>query len=180
LFYDGSRSDRHAFAGLRIVPISATTATATTIVNPMECTDTSILYQENEHEEVNKDSKAGGVVNFPLPTPYDLTGFVRALNTAGKLALIALVMKVEGVAGGSTSDAPTATATGNNVTDKNDEYRVAIVDLVLEKVLTAQAHVRKRRRGANNRKGNAGGCLVDGAEESGRKEVGLHLEKKRI
>jgi hypothetical protein len=49
LLYDGPRHERHAFAGLRILP------------------------------------SADG----PLPNAYDLAGYVRGLNTAGKLALLA-------------------------------------------------------------------------------------------
>ncbi|KAL7543745.1 hypothetical protein ACHAWF_007451 [Thalassiosira exigua] len=56
---------------------------------------------------------------FPTPTAYDLTGFVRTMNTARKLALVATVVR----------DSNTA--------------RVAVVDLALEKVLTAYTHIRK-------------------------------------
>jgi hypothetical protein len=47
-----------------------------------------------------------------LPTAYDLSGYVRGLNTAAKLALLATVV-IEG-----------------------DLYRVALVDLALEKIVT--------------------------------------------
>ena len=73
LLYDGPRSERHSFAGLRLV----------------RSTDSS----------------------FPLPRVYDLTGYVRCLNTAGKLALLATV-----------------------VHDNEKGYRVSILDLALEKL----------------------------------------------
>lgn len=74
LLYDGPRSQRHSFAGLRLV-------------RPMEGT------------------------RFPLPRAYDLAGYVRCLNTAGKLALLATVIH-------------------------NDEkgHSVSIIDLALEKI----------------------------------------------
>lgn len=59
---------------------------------------------------------------LPLPSAYDLTGFVRAMNTARKLALVATVMR--------SADNP-------------DKARIAIVDLALEKVLTAPTHIKK-------------------------------------
>lgn len=71
LIYDGPRSQRHAFAGLRMVPS-----------------------------------------NNPYPTAYDLAGYVRTLNTAGKLALLATVEK------------------------RDDTYFVAILDLALIKIAT--------------------------------------------
>jgi hypothetical protein len=78
LLYDGPRNERHAFAGMRVVP--------------------------------------DGVI----PTPYDLHGYVRGLNTAGKLSLLAKV-----------------------VPQQDRTYRVAIVDLALEKVLTAPRHAKR-------------------------------------
>lgn len=83
LLYDGNRSERHAFAGLRV--LSST-----------------------------KDDQ--GNVKFSLPTAYDLQGYVRGLNTAGKLALLATVI----------------------------DKRVLVVDLALEKILSAPTHKRKR------------------------------------
>ena len=56
LLYDGPRSERHAFAGLRV--------------------------------EQKRDGQ-----NFPMPRAYDLAGYVRCLNTAGKLALLAIRTK---------------------------------------------------------------------------------------
>ena len=59
---------------------------------------------------------------FPVPSAYDLTGFVRTMNTARKLALIATVIKDE--------------VEGGNV-------RVLIVDLALEKILSVETHKKK-------------------------------------
>ena len=68
LIYDGPRCERHAFAGLRMVPLS------------------------------------------DEPTAYNLSGYVRTLNTAGKLALLACVKEEKG------------------------QYHVAIIDLALVKI----------------------------------------------
>jgi len=87
LLYDGKRSDRHSFAGLRIYTC-----------------------------DKNNESK------FPVPSAYDLTGFVRTMNTARKLALIATVIKDE---------------------EEGDTARVLIVDLALEKILSVQTHKKK-------------------------------------
>lgn len=65
LLYDGPRTERHAFAGLRVLHT--------------HCSDT-------------KDDTNKGEVQFPFPTAYDLAGYVRCLNTAGKLALLATVI----------------------------------------------------------------------------------------
>jgi hypothetical protein len=62
------------------------------------------------------------------------------LNTAGKLALIATVIR--------------------NKHENGYDYRVAIVDLALEKILSAPTHLRKRKR--NNH---------------ARREIGLNLSK---
>ena len=74
LIYDGPRQDRHAFAGLRILP--------------------------TRQRDV-----------LPTPTAYDLSGYVRCLNTAGKLALLATVVR-----------------------DHQGSNQVAIVDLALVKI----------------------------------------------
>ena len=67
--------------------------------------------------------------HYPLPTSYDMHGFVRCLNSAGKLALLATVVTMEG--GGK---------------------RVVIVDLALEKVLNAPTHLRKQNGSMEARK----------------------------
>ena len=124
LLYDGSREERHAFAGLRIC--SCTSA------------DNKAL---NESAEVVNPTD-GSVVSLPLPSSYDLAGYVRCLNTAGKLALLATVISGEDGA----------------------ESRVAIVDLALEKVLSAPTH-KKKRRGKKRQQ-----IRKDGSE---------HLDKRR-
>jgi len=59
---------------------------------------------------------------FPAPSAYDLTGFVRTMNTARKLALIATVIKDE---------------------EEGGIARVLIVDLALEKILSVETHKKK-------------------------------------
>lgn len=70
-----------------------------------------------------------GQKHFPIPTSYNLHGFVRCLNTAGKLALLATVVTTEG--GGK---------------------RVVVVDLALEKILDAPTHLKKQNRSMEARK----------------------------
>jgi len=53
--------------------------------------------------------------HLPLPSAYNLAGYVRCLNTAGKLALLATVVQEGDTSGGI-------------------KHRVAIVDLALEKI----------------------------------------------
>lgn len=65
----------------------------------------------------NNESRA-----YPIPSAYDMSGFVRSMNTARKLALIATVVKDE---------------------EKGGTDRVLIVDLALEKVLDAPTHMKK-------------------------------------
>jgi hypothetical protein len=84
LLYDGPRTERHAFAGLRIL--------------------------------FAREQRDGGE-HFPLPTAYDLAGYVRCLNTAGKLALIA-----------------TAIRDADDSADNRPRLRVLLVDLALVKV----------------------------------------------
>ena len=110
LLYDGPRTERHAFAGLRILSSSQ---------------------GKNQNE-------------LPLPTAYSMTAFVRTLNTAGKIALVATVLQ-------DSEHRP----------DGAPCYRISIVDLALEKILTAPTH-RKRARTEK------------------RKEIGKNLSKKSI
>jgi hypothetical protein len=63
-----------------------------------------------------------GSSELPAPSAYDLHGFVRAMNTARKLALIATVR--------SSSDEPHVA-------------RIAVVDVALEAILTAPTHIKK-------------------------------------
>jgi len=98
LVYDGPRSERHAFAGLRVL--------------------------------LPKSSPNGDGL-LPVPTAYDMAGYVRCLNTAGKLALLATVVEDE-ICSPDRSSSMTL-------------YRVAVVDLALEKILTAPTHQRHAR-----------------------------------
>ena len=98
LIYDGPRDQRHAFAGLRVLSQF-----------------TNSMIQDN-------------TVELPLPTAYSLTGFVRCLNTAGKLALLATVTQV--------------------IEESSIRYNVAFVDVALEKVLD----VHKRKNRSNKKK----------------------------
>lgn len=100
LLYDGPREERHAFAGLRILQSSGPAASVDTI---------------------EKDKQ------LPIPNAYSLSGYVRCLNTAGKFALLATVIR--------------EISTEQNM----PLYRVAFVDIALEKVLTAPTHKRRRR-----------------------------------
>ena len=59
---------------------------------------------------------------LPIPSAYDMHGFVRAMNTARKLALVATVVRS---------------------TDNPNAARIAIVDLALEAILTAPTHIKK-------------------------------------
>jgi hypothetical protein len=93
LLYHGPRDQCHAFAGLRIEYCRRATKT-------------------NSHE--------ADAAQLPLPTAYDLSGYVRGLNTAGKLALLATV-----------------------VVDGN-LHRVGIVDLALEKIASGPMRQNKR------------------------------------
>lgn len=86
LLYDGPRHERHAFAGLRIL----------------------------RHSIVSHEKHDSSLVQFPLPTAYDMAGYVRCLNTAGKLALLATVVREKG---------------------NGRRRRVLMVDLALEKIV---------------------------------------------
>ena len=103
LIYDGCRMECHAFAGLRIVCV-----------------------EPNDNNMIRSRDDSLHDLCFPLPTPYDLSGYVRGLNTAGKLALLAMVAQGE--------------SNEKNVdTDQSYmrvDYHVAIVDLALKKILT--------------------------------------------
>ncbi len=113
LVYDGPRDQRHAFAGLRV---------HSRFTNSMTTTP-------------SKDETSKDVVELPLPTAYSLTGFVRCLNTAGKLALLATVDEV-------------TDPNESNIESGKTRYRVAFVDVALEKVL--DVHKKKNRKTKKN------------------------------
>jgi hypothetical protein len=106
LLYDGPREERHAFAGLRILPSPC---------------------PSKQEDSKNENSDRTDQFDLPLPTAYSLAGYVRGLNTAGKLALIATVIRDHD----SDSSQPL--------------YRVGFVDVALEKILTAPTHQRRSR-----------------------------------
>ena len=112
LVYDGPRDKRHAFAGLRVLSRFTNSMTG----------------------KASKADESISAVELPLPTAYSLTGFVRCLNTAGKLALLATVDEVS----------------ISNVANEKKRYRVAIVDVALEKVL--DVHERKNRGRSKKKK----------------------------
>ncbi|KAL3788484.1 hypothetical protein ACHAW5_002543 [Stephanodiscus triporus] len=116
LLYDGRREDRHSFAGLRVYG-SVRSHRGGDYYDEVSC-----------HIDADSTSEWGGVVRFPMPSAYDLAGFVRTMNTARKIALVAMVAR-----GGR----------GGRCGDKSNIATIAFVDLALEKVLTAHAHVRK-------------------------------------
>jgi len=160
LVYDGPRDKRHAFAGLRVLSRFTNSMTSSSAA----ATSSSLL-------STDKDLTLSSETELPLPTAYSLTSFVRCLNTAGKLALLATVEEVEVIfpnnknpKGSSENDndqKTIITRIKNNVTDENNDnrrskiastttthYRVAFVDVALEKVLD----VHKRKRGSSKKK----------------------------
>mmetsp|Transcript_12 Transcript_12/g.63 ORF Transcript_12/g.63 Transcript_12/m.63 type:complete len:532 (-) Transcript_12:61-1656(-) len=98
LLYDGPRSERHAFAGLRVVVASPNKVLGGT---------------------------ASSSSLFPLPRAYDLAGYVRCLNTAGKLALLATVVPPK---------------------NDNESPRVAFLDLLLQRIRVDPPSFKKRKR----------------------------------
>jgi len=160
LVYDGPRDERHAFAGLRVLSRFTNSMTLSTAI----ATSSSLL-------STDKDLTISSETDLPLPTAYSLTSFVRCLNTAGKLALLATVEEVEvivpdneipkGSSGNNNDQKTIITRNKNNVTDENNDdhgsssktastthYRVAFVDVALEKVLD----VHKRKRGSSKKR----------------------------
>mmetsp|Transcript_38016 Transcript_38016/g.79016 ORF Transcript_38016/g.79016 Transcript_38016/m.79016 type:complete len:508 (-) Transcript_38016:78-1601(-) len=108
LLYDGPRSERHAFAGLRVVVV-----------------------EDDQGKEHDEESNATPT-QFPLPRAYDLAGYVRCLNTAGKLALLATVVPQPH----SDEESP----------------RVAVLDLALEKIPTHESDRNSNQRKHRKRK----------------------------
>jgi hypothetical protein len=85
LLYDGPRQARHAFAGLRVYsgdPISAAIA--------KDAGDLSHGAESGKDESVAHDAQ----LPWPLPGAHDVAGYVRCLNTAGKLALVATAINM--------------------------------------------------------------------------------------
>jgi tRNA splicing endonuclease len=128
LLYDGPREQRHAFAGLRIL------------------TPNTLNSEDQEQSQL------------PIPSPYDVAGFVRCLNTAGKLALLATVIRSNPVCKYDENDGDTTTCGS-----RENVVKVVFVELVLEKNLTAPTHQKKSTRKSNSK----------------RKEIGMNLAKKK-
>ena len=133
LLYDGRRTERHSFAGLRVYHCcgGVKKKNGTTITN-------------------TNGNDGSDDFELPMPSAYDMTGFVRTMNTARKIALIAMVVTTTIEDDNNNTgnkddkeeeeDAITIMTPRNNTTTVR---RIAIVDLALEKVLTAHAHIRK-------------------------------------
>jgi hypothetical protein len=119
LLYDGRREERHSFAGLRVYGSRRRRGD-----------------DDGRRPDASDTSKEGAAAQFPTPSAYDLTGFVRTMNTARKIALVAMVVRGGGRGGSDRGD-------GGDDAMAQPNTRIAIVDLALEKVLTALAHVRK-------------------------------------
>ena len=101
LLYDGPRQERHAFAGLRILP-------------PM-------------------------TTGFPV-NAYDLAGYVRCLNTAGKLALLATSIVVDD----DDDDTTTSHHEETTTTRRRQRRKILFVDLALEKVVATTSRRPKK------------------------------------
>jgi hypothetical protein len=147
LLYDGIRETRHAFAGLRV--LSRFTNSMTSSSSLLSTTD----------KDLNTSSSSSLELQLPLPTAFSLTSFVRCLNTAGKLALLATVEEVQVVVPDNNEEQKEGSY-GNDDIDQNDiitrknnnnsttHYQVAFVDVALEKVLD----VHKRKKGSSKKK----------------------------
>lgn len=112
LLYDGPRDERHAFAGLRILAAP----------------------QNSASPEQPTGDETGDTSRLPLPSAYSLAGYVRCLNTAGKLALLATVVEE------SLHNSNAGSAEGPKTL-----LRVALIDVALEKILSAPSHQRYSR-----------------------------------
>ena len=96
--------------------------------------------------------------NFPSLNVFELSGFVRVLNTAGKLALLALVRIEKMAQANQNEEGDDATASLSKDEGQDILCKVSIVDLALEKILTP------------NHRFRVGGEII-------RKVVGQHLSK---
>ncbi len=141
LLYDGHRDERHSFAGVRIYCCKSRRSSRD---------DTSgDVKEEKEEENKNRD----GIHNdqlLPIPSAYDMAGFVRTMNSARKIALLATVVREEvqheedhGEGGEDDANSSPQPPRMMTTTSSKPSYRIAIVDLALEKVLTAPTHIRK-------------------------------------
>ena len=78
----------------------------------------------------------GDFAQFPMPLAYNLMGLVRTMNMVCKIALVMMVMRGGGQGGSDRGN-------GNDDAMAQPNARFVIVDLALEKVLTAHANVRE-------------------------------------
>ena len=136
LVYDGPRDQRHAFAGLRVLSRFTSSMTRNGSESALASLSPSSQNDKGNDKSVPNDDN---VVELPLPTAYSLTGFVRCLNTAGKLALLATVDEVSDDNHGN-----------NTIVVEKRRYRVAFVDVALEKVM--DVHKRKNRGRSDKKK----------------------------
>jgi hypothetical protein len=120
LLYQGSRNDHHAFAGLRVLVPAISDACGSAAGDNGAA--------ESDAEDGTTSRSDPVLERLPLPTPYDMAGYVRGLNTAGKLALLATAVLV----GGDDADHQYKSREGHS--DPIPTYRVAVVDLALKKV----------------------------------------------
>jgi len=141
LVYDGPRDKRHAFAGLRVLSRFTSSMTTTASTAAPASSSSSSQYDANSKKSVSNDDG----VELPLPTAYSLTGFVRCLNTAGKLALLATVDEVS-----DNDDTDENESSRRSLGAEKKRYRVAFVDVALEKVL--DVHIRKNRGRSDKKK----------------------------
>ena len=157
LLYDGPRSQRHAFGGLRIILVPPP---------PPPTTTTTARSTNNGHLDLSTATTppttaaaaAAPALAARMPSAYELAAYVRCLNTAGKLALLATVVVVDddddrsGTSSGRSDGNPNHAEMTPTTTPR---FKVAFVDVALEKILTAPTHQRygrseKRRDVAKN------------------------------
>ena len=142
LLYDGHRDERHSFAGLRIYCCNSRRSVKDS---------TSGDGEEEEKDEVKKNRDGIHYDQLlPIPSAYDMAGFVRTMNSARKIALLATVVRDEmqhdedhGEGGEDNATSSPQPSPRMMATSSKPTYRIAIVDLALEKVLTAPTHIRK-------------------------------------
>ena len=160
LLYDGPRSQRHAFAGLRIMVLPPP---------PTEEEAATTTAARGTGNDPPEDSMWTGAAAAAagMPSAYELAAYVRCLNTAGKLALLATVAVV--VTDKNHDNDQAAGERGDGSTSENHPpphhevtpttttilVKVAFVDVALEKILTAPTHQKygrseKRRDVAKN------------------------------
>jgi hypothetical protein len=102
---------------------------------------------------------------LPQLSPYDIAGYVRGLNTAGKLSLVATVVTKRYYASSSSQERPEIHESQTDHVENSTPYyihHIALVDLALEKVLDAPTHLKKSPK-----------------LRKPRKDMGLNLDKTK-